>query len=174
MKFKKAEKHLKDVNMKKLFRRNQIIITTLAIMIAAAGYLNYAGKQELEAGAEGGILPAGVLEISDEDILAENQAAGYQFSGEIEEAQPQNEENSIQTGAELSASSDVENPPALADGGEQAKQLEPAGTQLAEIDSWDEGNRNGESRRGSFDQRSDGIGLHSGRAAEQRADSGKK
>lgn len=54
MKFKKAEKHLKDVNMKKLFRRNQIIITTLAIMIAAAGYLNYAGKQELEAGAEGG------------------------------------------------------------------------------------------------------------------------
>ena len=53
MKFKKAEKHLKDVNMKKLFRRNQIIITTLAIMIAAAGYLNYAGKQELEAGAEG-------------------------------------------------------------------------------------------------------------------------
>ena len=51
MKFKKAEKHLKDVNMKKLFRRNQIIITTLAIMIAAAGYLNYAGKQELEAGA---------------------------------------------------------------------------------------------------------------------------
>ena len=138
MKFKKAEKHLKDVNMKKLFRRNQIIITTLAIMIAAAGYLNYAGKQELEAGAEGGILPAGALEISDEDILAENQAAGYQFSGEIEEAQPQNEENSIQTGAELSASSDVENPPALADGGEQAKQLEPAGTQLAEIDSWDE------------------------------------
>ena len=34
MKFKKAEKHLKDVNMKKLFRRNQIIINTLAIMIA--------------------------------------------------------------------------------------------------------------------------------------------
>ncbi len=138
MKFKKAEKHLKDVNMKKLFRRNQIIITTLAIMIAAAGYLNYAGKQELAAGAEGGILPAGALEISDEDILAENQAAGYQFSGEIEEAQPRNEENSIQTGAELSASSDVENPPALADGAEQANQSEPAGTQLAEIDSWDE------------------------------------
>ena len=124
--------------MKRVFKKNQVIIAALAVMIAAAGYLNYAGKQELEAGAEGGILPAGVLEISDEDILAENQAVGYQFSGEIEEAQPQNEENSIQTGAELSASSDVENPPALADGGEQAKQLEPAGTQLAEIDSWDE------------------------------------
>ncbi len=57
--------------MKRIFRRNQIIITTLAIMIAAAGYLNYATKQEL-AGAE--VYEAGVMEISDEDILAENQA----------------------------------------------------------------------------------------------------
>ena len=32
------------MKMKRVFRRNQIIITTLAIMIAAAGYLNYAGK----------------------------------------------------------------------------------------------------------------------------------
>ena len=30
--------------MKKIFRKNQIIITTLAIMIAVAGYLNYSGK----------------------------------------------------------------------------------------------------------------------------------
>ena len=138
MKFKKAEKHLKDVNMKKLFRRNQIIITTLAIMIAAAGYLNYAGKQELEAGAEGGILPAGALEISDEDILAENQAASYQFSGEIEEAQPQSGENSTQTGTQLPASSDAGNPAASADQAEPANQAEQTGTQLAEIDSWDE------------------------------------
>ena len=28
------------MKMKRVFRRNQIIITTLAIMIAAAGYLN--------------------------------------------------------------------------------------------------------------------------------------
>lgn len=138
MKFKKAEKHLKDVNMKKLFRRNQIIITTLAIMIAAAGYLNYAGKQELEAGAEGGILPVGALEISDEDILAENQAASYQFSGEIEEAQPQSGENSTQTGTQLPASSDAGNPAASADQAEPANQAEQTGTQLAEIDSWDE------------------------------------
>ena len=57
--------------MKRIFRRNQIIITTLAVMIAAAGYLNYSTKQEL-AGA--GVYEAGVMEISDEDILAENQA----------------------------------------------------------------------------------------------------
>lgn len=30
--------------MKRLFKKNQIIITTLAIMIAVAGYLNYSGR----------------------------------------------------------------------------------------------------------------------------------
>ncbi len=38
------------MKMKRVFRRNQIIITTLAIMIAAAGYLNYAGKSDLAGG----------------------------------------------------------------------------------------------------------------------------
>ena len=33
--------------MKRIFRRNQVIITTLAIMIAAAGYLNYSAKKEV-------------------------------------------------------------------------------------------------------------------------------
>lgn len=69
----KTRKDLKSLNMKKLFRRNQIIITTLAIMIAAAGYLNYAGKKELAS--NGPVFEAGVMEISDEDIFAENQAA---------------------------------------------------------------------------------------------------
>lgn len=91
MKIKKDRKSLKDVNMKKLFRRNQIIITTLAVMIAAAGYLNYAGKKELEASANDPIFEAGLMEISDEDILAENQAAANQIppenAGEIEEAE---------------------------------------------------------------------------------------
>lgn len=56
--------------MKRIFRRNQIIITTLAVMIAAAGYMNYSVKKEV-AGAE--VYEAGVMEISDEDLLAENQ-----------------------------------------------------------------------------------------------------
>lgn len=59
------------MKMKRMFRRNQIIITTLAIMIAAAGYLNYSGKKEV-MGTE--VYEAGLMEISDEDILAENQA----------------------------------------------------------------------------------------------------
>ena len=59
--------------MKRIFRRNQIIITTLAVMIAAAGYLNYSAK--MEAG-DGDVYEAGMMEISDEDILAENQHSG--------------------------------------------------------------------------------------------------
>ena len=72
-------RHIKDmkdgksVNMKKLFRRNQIIVTTLAVMIAAAGYLNYAGTGDLTVG--GGAYEAGVMEISDEDILAEAESS---------------------------------------------------------------------------------------------------
>ena len=90
MKLWKKGKSLKDVNMKKLFRRNQIIITTLAIMIAAAGYLNYAGKKELEASGDDVVFEAGLLEISDEDILTENQAASYNM--QLEQTPPEGEQ----------------------------------------------------------------------------------
>ena len=92
---KQVTAHMKDVKMKRLFRRNQIIITTLAVMIAAAGYLNYAGKRDLAAA--GNIYEAGMMDISDEDLLAENKAAGDdlleigsldQDSDQVEEALP--------------------------------------------------------------------------------------
>ena len=40
--------------MKQIFKKNQIIITTLAVMIAIAGYLNYSGKLfgETKSGTE--------------------------------------------------------------------------------------------------------------------------
>ena len=75
----KKMKDMKHLSMKKLFRRNQIIITTLAIMIAAAGYLNYAGEEQMVSGDQ--VYEAGLLEITDEDILAENQALA-EFAGE--------------------------------------------------------------------------------------------
>ena len=71
-KMKQVKEHMKDINMKRLFRRNQIIITTLAVMIAAAGYLNYAGKKRNWRTATRS--RGGAMDISDEDILAENQA----------------------------------------------------------------------------------------------------
>ena len=73
-KIKQVKEHMKDVAGKRLFRRNQLIITTLAVMIAAAGYLNYAGKAQLGLETGGGVYEAGAMELSDEDILAENQA----------------------------------------------------------------------------------------------------
>ena len=80
---KQVKDHVRDMSMKRLFRRNQIIITTLAVMIAAAGYLNYAGKRDLAAGS--GVYEAGAMDISDADILAENQAAALTGEGELEE-----------------------------------------------------------------------------------------
>ena len=128
MKLKREGTPKQDMNMKKLFRRNQIIITTLAIMIAAAGYLNYAGKRELEASTGDGIYQAGTFDISEEDLLTENQKNGAGDTALIEEAQPQAE------GSELQAEA--------TQGGTLLAETD-AGTELAEIDSWDGGEEAG-------------------------------
>lgn len=62
--------------MKKIFKKNQVVISALAIMIAVAGYLTYAGKDvNLSSLDEGNDTYFGDIgDISDEDILAENQA----------------------------------------------------------------------------------------------------
>lgn len=58
--------------MKKIFKKNQIIITALALMIAVAGYLQYAGNEiddktaAKEASSE---LSEDTYEISDEDVF---------------------------------------------------------------------------------------------------------
>lgn len=63
--------------MKNMFKRNQVMITALAIMIAVAGYLNFAGTQIGEeelvsAGAENtdGDMEA-LLDLSEEDLAAD-------------------------------------------------------------------------------------------------------
>lgn len=97
------------MKMKKIFRRNQIIITTLAIMIAAAGYLNYSGKKEV---VNGEVFEAGAMDISDEDILNENQvvsgqAAGTDAAGNVSSGNVTGEGTKELTGAEQAA---AENP----------------------------------------------------------------
>ena len=63
--------------MKKIVKKNQVVLTVLAVMIAVAGYLTYAGSD--------GLLPVGVNqetaetgaqidEVSNEEILSENMA----------------------------------------------------------------------------------------------------
>ena len=57
--------------MKRLFKKNQIIITTLAIMIAVAGYLNYSGRIFGESGkaeaTNGELANQELLDIASED-----------------------------------------------------------------------------------------------------------
>ena len=59
--------------MKRIFKKNQIIIATLAVMIAIAGYLNYSGKLfgQSEKGTEeanADLANQELLDISQEDI----------------------------------------------------------------------------------------------------------
>ncbi len=68
--------------MKKVFKKNQVIITTLALMIAVAGYLNFAGRQHREASADGegtAQVQGDALDISEADSEAavNDQGEGY-------------------------------------------------------------------------------------------------
>lgn len=55
--------------MKRLFKKNQIIVTSLALMIAAAGYLNYSGRifGENKSSAGNDLANNELLDISMED-----------------------------------------------------------------------------------------------------------
>lgn len=58
--------------MKRLLKKNQIIIATLAVMIAIAGYLNYSGilfgEDESTAEANADLANQELLDISEDDI----------------------------------------------------------------------------------------------------------
>lgn len=64
--------------MKRILKKNQVVLTLLAVMIAVAGYLNYTadskGSDSQAAASGDGSVMDGMLDISDEDILAENNA----------------------------------------------------------------------------------------------------
>lgn len=60
--------------MKKIFKKNQIIIAALAVMIAAAGYLNYSGKlfgdKEASQQMNTELANQELLDISEEDLAS--------------------------------------------------------------------------------------------------------
>lgn len=62
--------------MKRLFRKNQIIITSLAIMIVIAGYLNFTADQTKPVKQEAAAETA--EKIREENIQAEEAAAGVE------------------------------------------------------------------------------------------------
>lgn len=129
-KMKQVKEHMKEINMKRLFRRNQIIITTLAVMIAAAGYLNYAGKRELASNDQ--VYEAGVMDISDEDILAENQAVLNSQGGQMMEIPSLDDPDD---GSQMAQAGTDGGQQAAADTGAQAGQTGADGGQLAAADS---------------------------------------
>ena len=66
--------------MKRLFKKNQIIITALAVMIAIAGYLNYSGrlfgaKEDGAKEASAGTANQELLDISAEDLETDGEIA---------------------------------------------------------------------------------------------------
>ena len=77
--------------VKHLFKKNQIIITTLAVMIAIAGYLNYSGKlfgddpnSSAEANTE--MVNQELLDISEEDLETEIASTDSEVEGTPGEA----------------------------------------------------------------------------------------
>lgn len=124
--------------MKKILKNNQVIITALAIMIAIAGYLNYVQKVGDENDYQSVIsddiadVNQSILDISEEDIFAENQALSSTQNGEGAQILQSSEEN-IQNSDGLididSLDSEIEN----ADGSIPGEAVLTGGTTISSI-----------------------------------------
>jgi stage III sporulation protein AH len=66
--------------VKNIFKKNQLIITALAIMIAVAGYLNYSGSKLDSATITASSDTVSATDISAEDIYAETGLEELQFA----------------------------------------------------------------------------------------------
>ncbi len=88
--------------MRKVFKKNQIIITALALMIAVAGYLQYTGSQSdsdlaKEASAD---TNESTYEISDEDVYSVEDI----FTDTEDSAETSTGAEGVQTGEEIASS----------------------------------------------------------------------
>ena len=128
--------------MKNIFKKNQMIITALAIMIAVAGYLNYSGSRldsakvttDADASAEEDAEAA--ADISAEDIYAETGLEELQFADADIVSLDQDEEDLAAADADASSETEgTETADAAADGTETA---DASGTETAEVDENEE------------------------------------
>lgn len=128
--------------MKNIFKKNQMIITALAIMIAVAGYLNYSGSRldsakvttDADASAEEDAEAA--ADISAEDIYAETGLEELQFADGDIVSLDQDAEDLAAADAEAFAETEgTETADAAADGTETA---DASGTETAEVDENEE------------------------------------
>lgn len=89
--------------MKRLFRKNQIIITSLAIMIVIAGYLNFTADQTKPVKQEAAAETA--EKIREENIQAEEAAAGAEA-----DITSFPDEDLVSVSAEAESTADTETP----------------------------------------------------------------
>ncbi|MBO5152729.1 MAG: SpoIIIAH-like family protein [Eubacterium sp.] len=94
----------------KIFKKNQIIITALALMIAAAGYVSYTyGNEEDLAAATSQEVAEDTYDISEEDALLEDDIFTDTEDPALDTAQVQEETDDAETSADTEEAS-VENP----------------------------------------------------------------
>ncbi|MBE5962670.1 MAG: SpoIIIAH-like family protein [Lachnospiraceae bacterium] len=123
--------------MKNIFKKNQIIITALAIMICVAGYLNFArdkagepeAEQMMQQGTQGYFAENGEElygDISDDDLMANSESAlNVSDNGELIM-----QENGVK--AEDQAAATQENPASETSGGIMEEELAEPGEMIDE------------------------------------------
>ena len=92
----------------KIFKKNQIIITALALMIAAAGYVSYTyGNEEDLAAATSQEITEDTYEISEEDALLEDDIFTDTEDPALDLAQEESDDETVAADTEEAS---VENP----------------------------------------------------------------
>ncbi|MGI6001358.1 MAG: SpoIIIAH-like family protein [Candidatus Merdisoma sp.] len=129
--------------MKNIFKKNQMIITALAIMIAVAGYLNYSGSKldsaKVETDADASLTEEdaeAAADISAEDIYAQTGLEELQFADGDIQSLDQDAEDLAAADAQAAAETDGTE---TADAGtEETETADASGTETAAVDEDEE------------------------------------
>lgn len=129
--------------MKNIFKKNQMIITALAIMIAVAGYLNYSGSKldsaKVETDADASLTEEdaeAAADISAEDIYAQTGLEELQFADGDIQSLDQDAEDLAAADAQAAAETDGTE---TADAGtEETETADASGIETAAVDEDEE------------------------------------
>ena len=98
--------------MKKIFKKNQVIITALAIMIAVAGYLNFTSDKQVLTTSGDNVQQEGAKGNEDDAAISaavEDTASGEDLAGKEEDGKTENELTIDAESSETSTVQDAEN-----------------------------------------------------------------
>ena len=129
--------------MKNIFKKNQMIITALAIMIAVAGYLNYSGSKldsaKVETDADASLTEEdaeAAADISAEDIYAQTGLEELQFAdGDIQSLDQDAEDLAA---ADALAAAETDGTETADAGTEETETAEASGIETAAVDEDEE------------------------------------